>query len=417
MPIVTLRDLYVAELQDLYDVEQQVLQVLPGMAARATSGELRTAFEQHYEQTQVHIERLDLLFRQLNERAFGPGGEAIRGIVLQAHRRSAEAERGEVLDAALIAAAQRIEHYEIASYGCVRTYARVLGDHEATRILGQTLEEEGEMDRELTAIASGGINQEAGADLTPRSTTYQSRLRYVAASDLPSFRFADRQIVNKDGDDLGRIDGFIVDDDSGRPVYHVVDSGGWFSGRRYVLPVAQLEPDESNTTFVTELTREQLRRYPEFSPSAFIAMDDEDASRYERRLVEAVLPYHQHLRRGERPHYDELPLYQPPAWLLAGVWLTDPALVSGAVAAAAAAAEAQCGQTAQPTSQTQGETEPRGPETAAPPATHDDRTEGEHRVERDAREQLVARGEPDANARSAADEAAEQPRIEKYSDR
>jgi len=272
------------------------------------------------------------------------------------------------------------------------------------------------MDRGLTAIASGGINQEAGADLTPRSTTYQSRLRYVAASELPSFRFADRRIMNKDGDDLGRIDGFIVDDDTGRPVYHVVDSGGWFSGRRYVLPVAQLEPDESNATFVTELTREQLRRYPEFSPSAFIAMDDEDASRYERRLVEAVLPYHHHLRRGERPHYDELPLYQPPAWLLAGVWMTDPALVSGAVAAAAAAAEAQCGATAEPTSQTKGETEPGRPETAAPAGVHDDRTEAERRAEPDAREQLVARGEAD-NARSAADEAAEQQRIEKYSDR
>jgi ferritin-like metal-binding protein YciE len=419
MPIVTLRDLYVAELQDLYDVEQQVLQVLPGMAARATSGELRTAFERHYEQTQVQIERLDLLFRQLNERAVGPPCEAIRGIVMQAHRRSAETERGEVLDAALIAAAQRIEHYEIASYGCVRTYAQVLGDHEASRILGQTLEEEGEMDQDLTAVASGGINQEAGADLTPRATTYQSRLRYVAASDLPSFRYADRRIVNKDRDDLGRIDGFIVDDDTGRPVYHVVDSGGWFSGRRYVLPVAQLEADEANGTFATELTREQLRRYPEFSPSAFIAMDDEDASRYERRLIEAVLPYHHLLRRGERPHYEELPLYQPPAWLMAGMWMTDPAIVSGAVAAAAAAAEAQRNAADQPPPHERRKARQRRSETTAPAAAHDDRTEAGHGAERDAREQLIARGAPDANARPAAEKDADtgKPRIEKYYDR
>ena len=167
MPIVTLRDLYVAELQDLYDAEQQVLQELPGMAARATSGELRSVFETHYEQTQVHIERLDLLFRQLNERMYAAPCEAIRGLIREAHRRAAEAERGEVLDAALIAAAQRIEHYEIAAYGCARTYAQVLGDTEARRLLQQTLDEEGQTDKKLTALAEQVINIDAayaGAD-------------------------------------------------------------------------------------------------------------------------------------------------------------------------------------------------------------------------------------------------------------
>jgi hypothetical protein len=145
-------------------------------------------------------------------------------------------------------------------------------------------------------------------------------------------------------------------------------------------------------------------------------MDDEDASRYERRLIEAVLPYDHHLRRGERPHYEELPLYQPPAWLLAGVWLTDPAIVSGAVAAAAAAAEAQCGPAARDSSPNPDS--PQQPtEPAAPVTAHDDRTEGERRAEREAREQLVGRGTSDPNSRSPADKGADRQRLEKYSDR
>ena len=386
MPIVTLRDLYVAELQDLYDAERQVLQVLPGMAARATSGELRTAFEGHYEQTQVHIERLDLLFRQLNERAADASCEGIRGVIHEAHRRSAEAERGEVLDAALIAAAQRIEHYEIAAYGCARTYARTLDDAEATRVLQQTLDEEGEMDHALTSIAGQGINAEAAADLTPRSTTYRSRLRYVAASELASFRYSGYRIINADGDDLGRIDGFIVDGHSGRPLYHVIDSGGWFSGRRYVLPVAQVEANAADGSFRTELTREQLRRYPEFSASAFIAMDDQDALRYERRLLDAVLPYYHHVRRGERLRYEELPIYQPPGWLMSGVWRADPTIVSPAPA-------------------------------EMPDAPHDDQTEERHQAERSVDQELmVARGGRE-DAVHAQRHAGEERRIEKYPDR
>jgi ferritin-like metal-binding protein YciE len=407
MPIVTLRDLYVAELQDLYDAEQQVLQELPGMAARATSGELRSVFETHYEQTQVHIERLDLLFRQLNERMFAAPCEAIRGLIREAHRRAAEAERGEVLDAALIAAAQRIEHYEIAAYGCARTYAQVLGDAEARRLLQQTLDEEGETDHRLTAIAEQGINQAAGEDLTARPTTYRSRLRYIAGVDLPAFRFGSHRITNADGDDLGRIDGFIVDGESGRPVYHVVDSGGWFSGRRYVIPVAQLEPEATEAAFRTELTREQLRRYPEFSPSAFVAMDDEDAARYERRLLDAVLPYRHEVRRGDRPRYDELPLYQPPGWLMSGVWMTD-ATLAGAIPIS----DDDVPQADQPATR-----ERRRRQASARQSPHDDRTEAEHQQMQPENELMMARGEPDGRGEHAEEQASDQRRIEKYSDR
>jgi ferritin-like metal-binding protein YciE len=425
MPIVTLRDLYVAELQDLYDAEQLVLQVLPGMAARATSGELRAAFERHYDQTRVHIDRLDLLLRQLNERAAGATCEGIRGVVQEAHRRSAEAERGEVLDAALIAAAQRIEHYEIAAYGCARTYAGILNDADAARVLQQTLDEEGEMDRALTAVAGQGINAEAAADLTPRSTTYRSRLRYIASSDVGTFRYGSYRIVGDDGDDLGRIDGFIVDGNSGRPVYYVIDSGGWFSGRRYVLPVAQLEAEGSGASFRTELTREQLRRYPEFNASAFLAMDDQDAVRYERRLLEAVLPYDHHVRRGERPRYGELPLYQPPGWLMSGTWMADPTIV-GASAVPEDVTAQRAGSDVQPGSQ--GGRQQPAPSASAlrastaqagaggAPAPHDDQTAAEHTTETEMENELmVARSEREGGRQ--AQQAGEEPRIEKYPDR
>jgi ferritin-like metal-binding protein YciE len=398
MPVVTLRDLYVDELTDLLDAEQQVLQELPGMAARATSAELRKAFEEHYEQTQVHLERLELLFRQLNERPRLQPCEAVRGLVQQAHRRAAAAERGETLDATLIAEAQRIEHYGIAAYGCARTYARILGDAEAARLLQQSLDDEWQADRRLTAIAMRGINDAASEDVLPNATTYRSRLRYVDAADLPRFRYRAWRITTiGDEDDLGTIDGFIVDGESGRPVYYVVDSGGWFTGRRYVIPVAQLALDEAGTRFRTELTRDQLRRYPEFSAGAFIAMDDEDATRYERRLIATVLPFRQQPQArtaGERPKYDDLPLYQPPGWLMSGVWATE---ASGFAAVP-----------------------PRSGELPRRPATRDDKSEREHEQEAAARpenELMVARGEPDGRSERAQSEARPPKRIEKYRER
>ncbi len=324
MPTATLRDLYAAELHDLFDAEQQILQELPGMAARATSAELRHAFEDHYEQTQVHIERLELLFRQLAERPRLQPSEAMRGLVQEARRRAADAEPGEVLDAALIAAAQRIEHYEIAAYGCARSYAGTLGDAPAARLLQQTLDEEGRADQRLTEIAERGIHAGAGADLLPRATAYRSRLRYLAGADLQAFSYGSHRIVSPDQDDLGTIDGFIADGESGRPIYYVVDSGGWFAGRRYVIPVAQLQLDTTTPAFRTDLTRELLRRYPEFSASAFVAMDDDSAARYERRLLEVVLPFRHQVRRAmEQPAYSELPIYQPPPWLVTDIWTAE----------------------------------------------------------------------------------------------
>jgi ferritin-like metal-binding protein YciE len=414
MAIVTLRDLYVAELHELSDVEHQILQELPGMAARATSAELQTAFEQHYEQTQIHIDRLDLLLRQLNERSQGGGCEGIRGLVHDAHRCAAEAERGEVLDATLIAVAQRIEHYEIAAYGCARTHAHVLGDSQAARLLQQTLDEERLADRRLTEIAQRGINQGAGEDLVEHSTTYRSRLRYIAASDVSAFPYAASRISNADGDELGHIDGFIVDGDTGRPLYHVVDSGGWFFGRRYVLPVAQLESAATPGSLRTPLTREQLRRYPEFNPSAFLAMDDDDAARYERRLINAVLPYRHASARYERPRYEQLPIYQPPPWLTAATGLAK----SGMFGQRSRRGAAAPGEWVAPEPSSPVPSD-KSPGTTPPPAPHDDQPEAEHinRITGPENELIAARGEAAERSNEAAQRASNDRRIEKYPDR
>lgn len=400
MPIVTLRDLYAAELHDLFDAEQQILQELPGMAARATSAELRRAFEDHYEQTQVHLERLELLLRQLDERHRLDPCDGARGIIAGAHRLAAEAERGEVLDAALIGAAQRIEHLEIAAYGCARSYARTLGDAEAERLLQQTLEDEVRADERLTAIAVRGINQSAGADLVAHSTTYRSRLRYVNGGDLDAFPYGQHRIITTEEDDLGTIEGFIADGASGRPVYYVVDSGGWFSGRRYLIPISQLELDADKGCFRTELTRDQLRRYPEFSPSAFASMDDAEAARYERRMLDTVLPYRHDARRADTGNsYAELPIYHPPGWLMTSLWPMEMGTLP---------LEAVPGI-------------PAHAPTPAKPAgrrdQHDDRSEAEREREMPQNELMIARGEPEGRGEQAERQVGATRRIEKYRDR
>jgi hypothetical protein len=113
----------------------------------------------------------------------------------------------------------------------------------------------------------------------------------------------------------------VVDSESGRPIYYVIDSRGWFAGRRYVVPVGQIEADEGATTLRTALTRAELARYPEFSPSAFTAMDDSDALRYERRLHRVFAPDSKPY--DGRPVYENLPQYRPPTWLMTGVWMSD----------------------------------------------------------------------------------------------
>ena len=161
MEMESLEDLYVEELRDLYNAENQLTKALPRMAKKATSGELTTAFESHLGETKVQIERLDQIFKKLGKKPTGKKCAAMEGLIEEGKELMAEDMDEDVMDAALISAAQKVEHYEIASYGTVRTYAKLLGDNEAARLLQQTLDEEGAADKKLTKLAESGINIEA----------------------------------------------------------------------------------------------------------------------------------------------------------------------------------------------------------------------------------------------------------------
>ena len=164
MELSSLRELYITELRDLYSAENQILKALPKMAKTASSEELKNAFQEHLEQTKTHVERLEQIFKNLDATPKGKKCKGMEGLIEEGKELMQEDAEPEVLDAGLIGAAQRVEHYEMAGYGCVRTYARVLGDEEAAELLQQTLGEEEETDKKLTEIAESSINVEAAGD-------------------------------------------------------------------------------------------------------------------------------------------------------------------------------------------------------------------------------------------------------------
>ena len=161
MEIDSLRKLYVDELKDLYSAEKQLIQALPKMAKKASNAQLKQAFQQHLEITQMQLERLDRIFEALEKSPRGKKCKAMEGLIEEGKEMMQEDMEPEVMDAALIAAAQRVEHYEIAGYGTVRTYANLLGEKDAAKLLQQTLDEEGQADKILTQLAESSINVEA----------------------------------------------------------------------------------------------------------------------------------------------------------------------------------------------------------------------------------------------------------------
>jgi ferritin-like metal-binding protein YciE len=161
MHLQDLQDLYVEELRDLYNAEKQLVKALPKMAKKAAHDELKQAFTDHLEETKGHVERLEQIFDKLGKRAGGKTCKAMQGIVEEGKEVMEEDAEPEVMDAALIAAGQRAEHYEIAAYGTVRTYAKLLGDQQAAELLQSTLDEEGAADKKLTKLAETSINIEA----------------------------------------------------------------------------------------------------------------------------------------------------------------------------------------------------------------------------------------------------------------
>ena len=155
-----LRHLYVEELKDLYSAENQIVKALPKMAKAATAEDLRAGFEAHLKQTEEHVARLEKIFKALGENPNGKKCKGMEGLIKEGAEMIAEDPAPEELDAGLIAAAQRVEHYEMAGYGCVSAYAKLLGEGQALSLLRQTLEEEKETDKKLTHL-SGHINVEA----------------------------------------------------------------------------------------------------------------------------------------------------------------------------------------------------------------------------------------------------------------
>lgn len=166
MQLGSINDVYTHELQDLYSAETQLLDALPKMARAASSEELRQAFEHHLEETRGHVQRLDEILAQSGISAGGEKCKGMAGLIAEGEEIVSAQGDPTVKDAALISAAQRVEHYEIAAYGTARTLADELGMDDAKDLLDQTLDEESQADKLLTKIATGGmlrtgINQEA----------------------------------------------------------------------------------------------------------------------------------------------------------------------------------------------------------------------------------------------------------------
>jgi ferritin-like metal-binding protein YciE len=161
MKLNTLQKLYTDELRDLYNAENQLLKALPKMAKAASSEDLKEAFEKHLEQTKGHVERLEQVFEELGEKPKGKTCRAMKGLIEEGSEILEEDGEESVLDAGIIVAAQKVEHYEIAGYGSVRTFAHLLGKDKSAELLQTTLDEESETNEILNKLAESVVNPEA----------------------------------------------------------------------------------------------------------------------------------------------------------------------------------------------------------------------------------------------------------------
>jgi ferritin-like metal-binding protein YciE len=165
MKLGSLNDLFVEELKDIYDAEKQLTKALPKMAKEASSQELAEAFQEHLEVTEGQVDRLEQIFKSIGESPGRKKCEGMKGLIEEGEEMMDKEANEPVKDAALIAAAQKVEHYEMASYGCLRTWAELLGNKEVAELLQETLDEEGEADKKLTQIAEAlNIEADSGDD-------------------------------------------------------------------------------------------------------------------------------------------------------------------------------------------------------------------------------------------------------------
>ena len=158
LKLESVKDLLIAELRDLHNAEEQLVEALPKMAEAASSTELRNAFNRHLEETRKHVTRLDGAFKTLGEKASGETCEAMKGLVKEGEEFIKAKGQPDIRDAGLIGAAQRVEHYEMAGYGTARTLAKRLGLHDIADTLQKTLEEERAADEKLTSVAESDVN-------------------------------------------------------------------------------------------------------------------------------------------------------------------------------------------------------------------------------------------------------------------
>ncbi len=158
MKLNTLKDLYIHELKDLYSAEKQIITALPKMARAASNEKLGAGFKEHLEQTREHATRLEKILTRHDQTTRGPKCKGMEGLLKEGAEMIEEEADEEVRDAGLISAAQRVEHYEMAGYGCARTYAEMLGDKEGAQLLQTTLTEEANTDKKLTKLATSVIN-------------------------------------------------------------------------------------------------------------------------------------------------------------------------------------------------------------------------------------------------------------------
>jgi len=176
--VTTMEELFIEEIRDLYDAETQLTKALPKLSEAAVSDDLREAFDEHLEQTENQVERLKRIFELVGEKPTGKKCAAMTGLIKEGDELVSDSDETPVRDAGLIAAAQKVEHYEISGYGSARTHAELLGNDEAVRLLGTTLQEEKDADEKLTQLAQGMINAEAvgvtrdgGSRIAPRART------------------------------------------------------------------------------------------------------------------------------------------------------------------------------------------------------------------------------------------------------
>jgi ferritin-like metal-binding protein YciE len=317
MALASLKDLYLDELGDLYAAETQMLRALPLWIDAARAPELRDLLHKHSEESRLHVERLQLIFTHWGERVpLASWCSGIAGIVQEADQRLNEPTTDDVRDAAIIGVAQRAEHYEIAAYGCARTYARRLSRPDEARLLQETLDEEGRADHRLTALAEAHINDDARVD-TDFAPTSAARFRYIDRRQLDHSRLTAEalRVCNSADEDLGTFDGLVITS-SADPRYIVVDGRRLFTGRRYLLPVSEVTFDGRARVLRVNLSKEVAKRYPEFDPEQFQAMDSEALRGYDAKLMEFF-----HRDAGEKKRLRPSDT-APPEWLMTGVWIT-----------------------------------------------------------------------------------------------